>query len=300
MQSVEHCKNCGAALSGPFCSQCGQRAISPVVSLRQFIGDALDGLFSVDSRIWRTVLPLLFQPGSLTRDYLSGQRERYLPPFRTYLIMSLLFFMIASVFGTGWEFTTNQKPQSPDAQTSSINTSNSDESEDFSCQKLQIEDSGFFDDLDLEARLRKACEKIQADSGSSLIRALADNIPIMMFLFIPFVALVMKILYLFSHRKYIEHLLFLVHYHATFFMILAIIVILAAIERSSPLLAMPASIVSVFAWIYIPAYLLVAMRRVYYQSWFLTNIKFALLLFGYTITLFIAFGLAIIYTALVL
>jgi hypothetical protein len=300
MQSVEHCENCGTVLNGPFCSQCGQRAISPVVSLRQFASDVLDGLFSVDSRIWRTILPLLFQPGSLTRDYLAGRRERYLPPFRTYLIMSLLFFMIASVFGTDWEITADHKPLSPDAQTSSINTSNSDESEDFSCQKLQIEGIGFFDDLDLEARVRKACEKIQADSGNSLIRALAENIPMMMFLFIPFVALLMKILYLFSHRKYIEHLVFIFHYHAAFFMILAIIVILAAIERSSPLLATPALIASAFAWIYIPAYLLVAMRRVYYQSWFLTNIKFVLLLFGYTIILFMAFAVATIYTALVL
>lgn len=295
MRTIEHCGNCGAALSGPFCSHCGQRAKSPIVSFREFTGDALDGLLSVDSRIWRTIIPLLFKPGVLTRDYLAGRRERYLPPFRTYLIMSLLFFMVASIFGTDWEVNVvDDEPSPADVQNSDVDTRNNNERNSFSCQKLQV-DPAF-----LEERVRSACEKIQADSGNSLVRTLVDNIPIMMFLFIPFVAFLVKILYLFSHRKYIEHLLFLFHYHATFFLILSIIVILKAISESLPMLAIPTSIIAALGWGYIPAYLFIAMRRIYCQGWFLTSTKYVLLLVGYVITLFIALAATTSYTALML
>lgn len=300
MQPVDHCENCGTALNGAFCSQCGQRVKNPIISLREFIGDALDGLFSVDSRLWRTILPLLFQPGTLTLDYIAGRRQRYLPPFRTYLIMSLVFFMVASVFGTDLDISVNGDPLSTNVQTLDVDTSNGDELGSFSCQEIEIEDAGLFAGLGLEERIRVACEKIKVDSGNSLFRTLFDNIPMMMFLFIPFVALLVKIIYLFSHRKYIEHLLFLFHYHATFFMILVIIVIAGAIERSVTLLATPASIVVTLGWLYTPGYLLVAMRRVYCQSWFLTSIKFLLLLVGYTVTLFLAFAATTTYTALTL
>ena len=30
-----------------------------------------------------------------TRDYLEGKRARYMPPFRMYLVLSLIFFVIA-------------------------------------------------------------------------------------------------------------------------------------------------------------------------------------------------------------
>jgi len=300
MQATEYCENCGAALHGPFCSHCGQHAKTPIVSFREFAGDALNNLFSVDSRVWRTVLPLFFRPGALTCDYIAGRRGRYLPPFRTYLVLSLLFFIIAAVFGVGVDITVNNELPLADVESSGIETNNSDESDDASCKDIQIGGVGFLDGPELEARVRGACEKVMADSGNSLFQALADNIPMMMFLFIPFVALLMKILYLFSHRKYIEHLLFLFHYHAFFFMILTVIVIEAPLTRSFPAIAAPAMVVATLGRVYAPVYLLIAMRRVYGQSWFLTSTKYFLLLAGYAVTLAVAFASTAIYTALTL
>jgi len=300
MQATKYCDNCGAALHGPFCSLCGQRAKTPIVSFREFIGDALNNLFSVDSRVWRTVLPLFFQPGALTCDYLAGRRGRYLPPFRTYLVLSLLFFIIASVFGVGVDITVDDELPPADVESLGIETNDYDGSDDFSCKDIQIGGIGFLDGPEFEARLRGACEKVMADSGNSLFQALADNIPMMMFLFIPFVALLMKILYLFSHRKYIEHLLFLFHYHAFFFMILTVIVIEAPLTRSFPAIAAPAMVVATLGRVYAPVYLLIAMRRVYGQSWFVTSTKYLLLLAGYAVTLSVAFASTAIFTVLTL
>jgi hypothetical protein len=59
------------------------------------VRDAFGDLFELDSRLWRTLVPLVIRPGRLTHDYLQGRRARYMPPFRMYLVLSLLFFLVA-------------------------------------------------------------------------------------------------------------------------------------------------------------------------------------------------------------
>lgn len=89
------CANCDAPLTGQYCWNCGQRAQSRLISLWELIKDGLGDVLDVDSRFWRTLIALLFRPGYLTRDYLQGRRAKYMPPFRTYLVMSALFFIVA-------------------------------------------------------------------------------------------------------------------------------------------------------------------------------------------------------------
>jgi len=91
------CLNCGTPLEGPFCYYCGQpdknfMRFFPVL-LREFLEDFLE----LDSRFTRTLKPLLFLPGKLTRDYLDGKRFRYTPPIRLYIFSSMAFFILASM-----------------------------------------------------------------------------------------------------------------------------------------------------------------------------------------------------------
>ena len=91
------CLNCGTHLSGPFCYYCGQpdknfMRFFPVL-LREFMEDFLE----FDSRFMRTMKPLLFIPGKLTRDYLDGKRFRYTPPLRLYIFSSMAFFILAAM-----------------------------------------------------------------------------------------------------------------------------------------------------------------------------------------------------------
>jgi hypothetical protein len=94
------CLNCGTDLQGPFCHYCGQPdknflRFFPVL-LRELMEDFLD----FDSRFMRTMKPLLFKPGKLTRDYLDGRRFRYTPPLRLYIFSSIAcFFLAASIAG---------------------------------------------------------------------------------------------------------------------------------------------------------------------------------------------------------
>jgi hypothetical protein len=93
------CADCGAALSGPFCGQCGQSdqdIRQPVRTLfTDFIGDA----FVWDGRIWRTLRRLFANPGALARAYANGQRARWTQPIRLYLVISLAFFSLMALAG---------------------------------------------------------------------------------------------------------------------------------------------------------------------------------------------------------
>ena len=60
-------------------------------------------------------------------------------------------------------------------------------------------------------------------SGKALLEAIVHNIPRAMFVFLPLLALVMKLMYWRPKRYYVEHLLFLVHNHAFVFLALTIV-----------------------------------------------------------------------------
>ena len=92
---VEVCLNCGTALGGQYCGSCGQRAASRLISIWELLRDAFGDLLELDSRLWRTLIQMMIRPGKLTRDYLEGRRARYMPPFRMYLVLSIVFFLVA-------------------------------------------------------------------------------------------------------------------------------------------------------------------------------------------------------------
>ena len=95
--AAARCLNCNAVLTGPFCAACGQRDDRHVHSIGHFLAEAFEGLTHADSRLWKTLWPLLVRPGFLTREFFAGRRQRYLPPFRLYIVVSLLFFLVLAL-----------------------------------------------------------------------------------------------------------------------------------------------------------------------------------------------------------
>jgi hypothetical protein len=81
------CADCGAPLSGPFCSQCGEHVIDRhSLTLWHFINHNLLHEFShFDGKIFSTFRYLLFRPGFLSAEYFAGRRQRYLNPVRLLL-----------------------------------------------------------------------------------------------------------------------------------------------------------------------------------------------------------------------
>ncbi len=96
------CKNCNTPLEYRYCPQCGQRDIELDRPFPALIREALHESLDVDGRAARTLWTLIRRPGALTSEYLAGRRRRYSPPFRLYLIISLLFFVLTAwVAGKG-------------------------------------------------------------------------------------------------------------------------------------------------------------------------------------------------------
>ena len=90
------CKNCETPLTGNFCSQCGQKDVELERPLLALLGEVIQEAFDVDGRAARTARALLFHPGLLTSEFLAGRRRHYSSPMRLYIVISLLFFVVAA------------------------------------------------------------------------------------------------------------------------------------------------------------------------------------------------------------
>src|SRR4051812_45107614 len=90
------CLNCGAALAGPFCAECGQRAMPPHPTVRELVGDAVAEFSGWDGKFAETVRTMLRRPGELTRQWLDGRRVSFISPLRLYLTASVIYFILAA------------------------------------------------------------------------------------------------------------------------------------------------------------------------------------------------------------
>jgi hypothetical protein len=93
-----HCLNCGTALVGPYCSQCGQHA-HVHRTLRAFGHDFLTGVLNFEGKIFRTLPLLAWRPGQLTRRYIDGQRARFVSPLALFLFSVFLLFATIQLLG---------------------------------------------------------------------------------------------------------------------------------------------------------------------------------------------------------
>ncbi|MCC4212745.1 DUF3667 domain-containing protein [Leeuwenhoekiella parthenopeia] len=93
------CLNCGhpLELSDRYCSYCGQINSRQRLSLGNYFREFAGSIFNYDSRFRYTIKDLLFKPGTITRDYVDGKRLTYANPFRFYLSVSILFFIISGL-----------------------------------------------------------------------------------------------------------------------------------------------------------------------------------------------------------
>ncbi len=304
LPSESACLNCGTPLRGQYCGRCGQRSRSRLISLWELVRDAFGDLFELDSRLWQTLIPLLVRPGKLTADYLEGKRARFMPPFRSYLVLSLLFFVVA-FFDPQEEFAVffEEAPIDELSETAS--------EEDEPVVNIQVDDEELREDCEYEIegpewlqrrltpeRARQICENIQADGGRQLIDNLLDKIPVALIVLLPIMAFVLKVLYPLSRRYYVEHVLFFVHFHAFFFLILSLQILWSRLIDAVGLHDAIAVVPIVISSFYIPVYLFKAMRRVYRQGFFVTLLKYLLLVvsyhIGFSLMLLGAFALAAI------
>lgn len=136
----------------------------------------------------------------------------------------------------------------------------------------------------------RAEEKIgpTGDRGDLFLKALIQNLAPMVLCCIPLFALVLKILFIFKRRYYVDHLIFALHTHAFVFLSTIVIIgvgFLLAWKAPAPLVPITCLLLS-FA---VLGQLLIAIRKVYRRNWFGVLFTFGLGTFIYAILLGVAF-----------
>ena len=87
------CLNCGGALGGHYCANCGQPA-HVHRSVAAWWHDLVHGVLHFEGKTWRTLPMLAWRPGELTRRYIEGQRARFVSPMALFLFTVFLMFAV--------------------------------------------------------------------------------------------------------------------------------------------------------------------------------------------------------------
>jgi hypothetical protein len=235
-------------------------------------------------------VPLLVRPGFLTQQFLHGRRASYLPPFRRYIVRSVLFFVVVPLTAQVPAFTANTSFEAREAASKAraelqkelaesvdpenqalmrglqhLNTLN-DKAAPATRAGGSVPCSELIDAGVVSSWLRQglvaACEKTRADHGKELQRNLIHNLGRAMFIFLPLLAALMALLYLRQNRYYLERLLLVLHNHAFAFLVMSVFLIAMHFVASDMLTGWLSAGLS----IYVIYYLYVSMRRVYGQG----------------------------------
>jgi hypothetical protein len=90
-ETSHNCPECAAPLVGEYCHRCGEKLPDAHdLALKHFLHHGLHELTHLDSKIFRTLRALVFRPGLLTVEYLTGRRKRYVLPLRLFLVIFAL------------------------------------------------------------------------------------------------------------------------------------------------------------------------------------------------------------------
>ncbi|MGQ3015340.1 MAG: DUF3667 domain-containing protein, partial [Flavobacteriales bacterium] len=91
------CLNCGTDLCGRYCHACGQENVQPRRPFWEIPWHFVNNIVNVDGKFFSSFYALLFKPGFLAREFVSGHRTRHYDAVRAYLFTSFLFFFVAAV-----------------------------------------------------------------------------------------------------------------------------------------------------------------------------------------------------------
>ena len=146
----------------------------------------------------------------------------------------------------------------------------------------------------------KADEAFNTDP-SKLIQQAISKLPQLMFILLPVFALMLKVMFIFSNRLYMEHLTVALHSHSFIFLTILLLGVLDKVKDLSdvavPILSGITSVVSMLLAIWLPIYLFLMQKRIYRQGVIMAVFKYMiistlyLMLIGFTALIAFVWGL---------
>lgn len=278
----DKCQNCDYPLDkhDHYCPQCGQKALPEHLTLKYFIREFLNTYFSFDSKFFNTLTPLLFKPSYLSIEFFQGRRISYINPIQLFIFSSFLYFLINSFMflkeGDGEnDLVKINKNNQPVHGLDSIKIEKQDSlyilKDDVGSDTIDnayvgefIQKSQDFNNLDKEERNER----------------MSKTISYSVFFLMPLFALYLGWFYSQKRRKYLENLIFSLHFHAFYFVSGAFFLMTDRI--------LPGQMDILLHHVLVLVYLLVALRRFFEFSWFATIFRLLGLVFLYGMTVSVA------------
>jgi len=253
------CPNCLAVATHAFCPQCGQSTRGLRASFRALIADFFTVWFGAESRSWRSLWLLFRKPGMLCLEYQEGRRQRYVPPLRLYLFMSVLLLLVAKCKG-----------DLHDDSIFSVSSSTSDQVPELAHDEVGNLEQGVMDSfLSAESwwqnpirdflieRTHRLDRMSDAQQSATLSREMVANIPFALLALLPFFAFYLRILWFRTGSIYFDHFIFSLQFQSFLFALITIIL----------LLPLPGWLYGGVLFLYPPIYLTLAQRRVTQRSY---------------------------------
>jgi hypothetical protein len=124
-------------------------------------------------------------------------------------------------------------------------------------------------------RAKNNIEQIDGDPNR-FIEAFLGAVPTALFLLMPVFALLLKVFYLGSGRRYLEHVVVALYSHAWLLLFLLALFLLNAVKDASSAnwVAVLTSLLSALLWMWVPVYLWVMQYRVYRDHWLVTTLRY--------------------------
>jgi hypothetical protein len=310
------CPNCHHELSGRYCSSCGQDSRPFQRSLGSILSGAAEGFFDLDGKILKSIVPILTSPGKLTLAYLEGKRRAQVNPFQLYAFFSFLFFftsLYAPSFFEEKNDSANEKSMEIVSADSlplkelSVELFNEDLRISPGNQKENLRRLAEYDSSQniipeekRDGRLRRFLKRRSyqlsarlAEEQKTVFSDMKDNfksnLPNTLIFLLPLFAMLLKLFYLRRDFFFVDHLIFSIHQFCFLFLI-----------GTFYAFAKPLVTDSFLPWILsgLGLYFIVAMKRVYAQSWRKTMLKLFLISMIYSIVLALALSMNFLYAVL--
>ncbi|POY37433.1 hypothetical protein C3K47_06635 [Solitalea longa] len=314
------CLNCGSTITGKFCSNCGQENLETHENFWHFLSHNLGHYFHVDSKFFKSIVPLLTKPGYLTNEYSAGRRASHFPAASMYLFVSLIYFILffkqqsfisvepdkVQKSKTEVSDTTkvlgidivNKKNSSNKAKVDSSDIENYFQGKkNYTVEKYEKEQMALKPsekDNFVEHFINKRLIKVfnGRESQEHFVDTFVHNIPKMMFLLLPLFAVGLRLFFYQSKQFYVEHLVHSLHLHTFIFFLFSSYILLSFLPLSHAVTDWLILIVMLISLWYIYR----SLRTVYKQGRARTLIKMFFLYVFYVISLTISLGLMALIT----
>lgn len=91
------CLNCGTALQGNFCAECGQPVSTGQISFEEAIRNFFGITFALEGPLWLTIWLLIVNPGKLFREYIGGKRKTYYKPVAFFILLTAAYLILRAM-----------------------------------------------------------------------------------------------------------------------------------------------------------------------------------------------------------